>query len=250
MGSIGIALPPAPVGLVARYFGGGVVAATSRYYWVRANYPSGKSQLRGPALVVTSAGLSKDNSVLLTWEPCPGAISYDVLQTTTTTRPTTTATILNEAGLDKNSYTDIGITLTSYNPFGAPELIQGSQIAHARYVFPTDSGVVGTVTPVQTVEIPANAIITGGTVNVTTAVTSAGATTVAIGTSAGSSTTSLFAATAKATLVAGYLAPVVPTEAVPIKMTAAGNITFTIAGADITLTGVIEVFVRFVVPGA
>jgi hypothetical protein len=116
--------------------------------------------------------------------------------------------------------------------------------AHATYSFAVDGGAISTITPVGTAALPNKAIITGVTINFSTAVTSAGSATVAVGTSAGSSTTSLLAATAKASctgLVAG-----VPTLAAPIELTAAGNITVTIATAALT-AGVAEIFVYYVV---
>lgn len=112
-------------------------------------------------------------------------------------------------------------------------------MAKAIYNFAIDGGGIATITPSKTAVLPNNAVIVGGTVNSTTAVTSAGAATVSIGTSAGSSTTALLAATAKASLSAQALTNAVPVFATPVKMTAAGYITFTVATAALT-AGVIE----------
>lgn len=117
-------------------------------------------------------------------------------------------------------------------------------VAYAKYDFAVDGGVAGAITPVITTAIPDNAILMGGVVGVVTSVTSGGAATVSIGTSGGSSAVSLLAATAKATLVADYKVTTVTTFAAPIKMTAAGNINFTIGVANL-LTGVIEVWVIY-----
>lgn len=114
----------------------------------------------------------------------------------------------------------------------------------AIYNFATDGGAVSTITPKLTQEIPDNAIIVGGTINSTTACTSGGAATVSVGTSAGSSTTSLLGATAVASLSADARINSVATFAAPVKMTAKGNITFTIATAALT-AGVIEATVIF-----
>lgn len=241
-------LPPAVTGLNARYFGdsGGT---TARYYWVRANYPSGQSVIAGPAKVTTPASLSKNNEVLIIWNPAPGAMSYDVLQTTTAVVPTVSAAVLNAAGIDRNSYVDQGDTLATYVPFDSGVGPWQIQTFHAIFDFTVDGGLVSTITPAKTALIPANAIMVGGVVNVTVAVTSAGAATVGIGTSAGSSTTALLAATAKTSLTVDALLALVPTFAAPVKMTAAGSITFTVGTAVLT-AGQIEVFVSAYVPAA
>jgi hypothetical protein len=115
------------------------------------------------------------------------------------------------------------------------------RVAHAIYSFAVDGGAIGLITPVSTALIPANALIWGGVVNPTTAVLSAGALTMSVGTSAGSSAAALLAATAKASLSIDALLALVPTLAAPIKMSAAGNITVTIAAAAGT-AGIVEIF--------
>lgn len=127
----------------------------------------------------------------------------------------------------------------------------GLQVAHAKYSFAADGGTQGTKTPsaANNTVIPDNAILVGATINSTTAVTSGGSATVAVGTSAGSSTTSILAATAKATLSADAILNGVPTLAVPVKLTAAGSITFTIGAADL-LTGIVEVWIYYNVAAA
>lgn len=119
-------------------------------------------------------------------------------------------------------------------------------VAHAIYSFAVDGGAVGAITPVSTVVIPANAIIVGATVNSTTAVTSAGSATVSVGTTAGSSATSILAATAKASLSVDAIINGVPVFATPVKMTAAGSINVTVGTATLT-AGIIEVFVYYTV---
>ena len=125
----------------------------------------------------------------------------------------------------------------------------GLRVAHAKYSFATDGGAISTITPTDSDMIPINAIIVGGTVNATTAVTSGGSATVGMGTSAGSTTTSLLAATAKASLSLNAVINAVPVFATPVKMTAAGQITFTVATAALT-AGVIEAWVFYVVANA
>lgn len=241
-------LPPAVTGLNARYFGdsGG---ATDRYYWVRANYPSGQSTIAGPVKVTTPGSLSKNNEVLIIWNPAPGAISYDVLQTTTNALPTVSAAIQNAAGIDRNSYVDQGDTLATYIPFPSGVAGQGLiQAFRAIYVGATDGLAQGTITPAINCTIPKNAIVFAGIINSTVAVTSNGNATVAVGTSAGSSTTSIRGATAKASLTLDAVLECLGlnsqagTLAAPFKMSAAGSITVTIGTADL-LTGTIEITV-------
>jgi len=114
------------------------------------------------------------------------------------------------------------------------------QVAKASYNFAVDGGAVSTITPRLTTSLPAKAVIVGGTINSTTAFLSAGSATLSVGTSAGSSTTAILGTTAKATLSVNALINAVPTFAAPVKLTAAGNITVTIATAAAT-AGVVEV---------
>lgn len=114
----------------------------------------------------------------------------------------------------------------------------------AIYNFAVDGGAISTITPRLTAEIPDNAIIVGGTINSTTAATSGGSATVSVGTSAGSSATSLLGATAVASFTLDARINSVATFAAPVKMTAKGNITFTIATATLT-AGVIEATLLF-----
>lgn len=124
--------------------------------------------------------------------------------------------------------------------------INNMNVAHAIYSFAVDGGAIGAITPVSTATIPANAIIVGATVNSTTAVTSAGSATLAVGTTAGSSATSILAATAKASLSADALINGVPVFATPVKMSAAGSVNVTVGTAVLT-AGVVEIFVYFTV---
>jgi len=119
--------------------------------------------------------------------------------------------------------------------------------AHAKYDFAVDGGAATTITLASNSTIPNKAIILGGIINVTTAVTSGGAANVAVGTSAGSAADSLLAATAKASFSLNALLATVPvfTAATAFKMTAAGSITTTIDTNALT-AGVFEVFVVYV----
>jgi len=235
-----IAINPSVSGVIANYFG--AIGSTDRYYWVVANYPSGPSSLAGPAKVTTQATLDNNNKVTISWNVAPGAISYDVLYTSSSTAPTFPSSSCVGLNVTSNSFTDNGITAFSYTPTSAGLLVS----FHSIRSFAVDGGAVGSITPANTALIPKNTIIMGGIINVTTAVTSAGSATVAIGTTAGSSDHSIIAATAKATLsLAAILA--VDCTATPFKMSAAGSIAFKVATADLT-AGVVEVFVFGFVP--
>jgi hypothetical protein len=248
MPALSTTLPPSVTGLNATYFGdsGG---ATSRYYWVRANYPSGQSTIAGYAKVVTPASLSRANQVLIVWNSMPGAISYDVLQTSTTTLPTVSAAIANVLGTTKNSWTDQGDTLQTYVPFGAPQSGPLLQVAHAKYDFSVDGGAIGAIALAATVQIPANAIIIGATLNPTTALTSGGSATIAVETSAGLTAGQIKAATAVASYSIDALLNGTVTLAAPVKTTAAGNIQITVATAALT-AGILDIFVYYVLAGA
>lgn len=111
-------------------------------------------------------------------------------------------------------------------------------VARARYDFAVDGGAISTITPKFNVTIPDNAVIVGGTINSTTALVGATAT-ISVGTSAGSSTTSLLGATAVASYSLDARLNSVATFASPVKLTAAGNITITVATAPLT-AGVLE----------
>ena len=114
----------------------------------------------------------------------------------------------------------------------------------AIYDFAVDGGAIALITPKKTFTLPKNAVVVACTVNSTTAVTSAGASTMSIGTSAGSSAASLLGATAKASMSLNALINGAATFAAPVKMTAQGDITVTIATAAQT-AGVVEVTVMY-----
>lgn len=135
------------------------------------------------------------------------------------------------------------VTAPSFTSVGATLVLE---VAHAVYDFSVDGGALGAITPALNALIPANAIIIGSTINPTTAVTSLGSATVAVGTTAGSSATSLLTATAKASLSIDALVNGAATFAAPVKMSAAGQIQITVGTAALT-AGVIEIFVFYVV---
>lgn len=121
--------------------------------------------------------------------------------------------------------------------------------AKAIYDFAVDGGAATTITPKNNSIIPNNAVIVGGSVNVTTAVLSTGSATVGVGTSAGSSTTAILGATAKASLSIDARLNAVPVFATPVKLTAAGLITVTV-GTEVLTAGVMEITLLYYVANA
>lgn len=127
--------------------------------------------------------------------------------------------------------------------------LSAMRVAHATYSFAVDGGVTGAITPVSTAVLPNKAIIYDAVILASTAVTSTGSATVAVGTTAGSAANSIMAATAKASLgvgVFGQSAPVPQTSSTFVKMSAAGSINITVGTADLT-AGILEIFVFYVV---
>lgn len=144
-----------------------------------------------------------------------------------------------------------GTVIFAIGPDGGPAPAAGlgiMAVAHAIFNFAVDGGAISAITLASNALIPANAIVLGGIINPTTAPVGATAT-IAFGTSAGSSATSLKAATAIATYSIDALLATVPvfTAATAFKMSAAGYITMTVAVAPLT-AGVIEIFVYYVLP--
>lgn len=134
---------------------------------------------------------------------------------------------------------------TTISTAAAPIGTSFLRVAHAIYDFTVDGGTIGLITPVSTAAIPASAIIIGATINSVVAGVGVSGT-LSVGTSAGSSASAILAATAVASLSLDAILNGVPTLAVPVKMTAAGNITVTIATTNFT-AGRIEIFVYYVV---
>lgn len=124
--------------------------------------------------------------------------------------------------------------------------ISSMRVAHAKYSFAVDGGAQGAITPASTAVIPDNAIIVGAQINSSTAVTSSGSATVAVGTTAGSAANSILTATGKASFTLDAVLNGSVTFAAPVKMTAAGSINITVGTADLT-AGVLEIFVFYVV---
>lgn len=123
------------------------------------------------------------------------------------------------------------------------------QIAHATYSFAVDGGAIGAITPASNFTLPINAVITNVAINSTTALTSGGSATIAVGTSAGSAANSLKAATAVASystnaFLQGITVP--QTASTWLKLTAAGQAQITVATAALT-AGILEIYVFYYV---
>jgi predicted RecA/RadA family phage recombinase len=142
-----------------------------------------------------------------------------------------------------------GVAVVRVNLFGVPGFsgqVNGVKLAHMLYDYGTDGG--ATCTPANSDTIPDNAVVFGGVVNATAAVTASGSATVAITTSAGSGANSILTATPKASL--GLDAVVAPTcAATPFKMTAAGKPSIVVATGPLT-AGTIEAWVFYTTAAA
>lgn len=134
----------------------------------------------------------------------------------------------------------VRVRLNGFLP-GATGVSTGVRVAHALYDVTIDGG--ASCTPANSDTIPANAVVFGGVINSTAALTAAGAATLAVGTTAGSSSTSILAATGKATLsLDAVMAP--SCVATPFKTSAAGKINVTIATGPLT-AGQVEIWVLY-----
>ena len=123
------------------------------------------------------------------------------------------------------------------------------KVAKAHYDFAVDGGAVATITPAITATIPTNAVITAVTIDVTTALTSAGAATVAL--TAGGVT--IGAAGAYSSAPYNGTAPAVIARStgltgtalyIPIKATSAASIKVVVGTAALT-AGVFDIYVEY-----
>jgi hypothetical protein len=107
--------------------------------------------------------------------------------------------------------------------------------AKMTYDFAVDGGAIGPITPTNSPTLPIGAIILGGTIDITTPLTSSGAATIAVGLGTGAQVAALKAATAVASYTAGQMA-VIPvfTAATYVKVAAATALTLTVAAFALT----------------
>lgn len=128
-------------------------------------------------------------------------------------------------------------------PTAAGRYLLGEHTAMYVYDFAVDGGAHGTaITPVATVTLPANAIITGAWMHVITACTGATATVSADCNGAGD----LVAATAVASLTTNAII-IGAANTTPIRASADKTLTVTIATADLT-AGKVRVYVKYFYP--
>jgi hypothetical protein len=235
---------PAPTGLTARFQGSANSNnTTTYYYWLQALYTGGWSQLSISANTGahSPAALTSGNFVNVQWNPSPGAIGYLLYRTTTSAAPVDPSTAIFIATSETGFKDDGSLATFTQNP-----RIDGIFTWKAIYNFATDGGAVGAIIPSISDIIPANAIIFGALINSPTAVTSGGAATISIGTSAGSGAATILAATGKASFsidaIQYFLAGTGPFGAAAFKMTAAGQINMTVAAAALT-AGIVDITV-------
>lgn len=121
------------------------------------------------------------------------------------------------------------------------------QVARGRYDFAVDGGATGTTDMTSTAQIPANAVILGGFVEVDTAATSGGAGTLAINVESASDIVAAAAVSGAPWSTTGRKS-VVPafTGATAVKTTQARKIQATIATAALT-AGAVDVVLFYVV---
>ena len=137
-------------------------------------------------------------------------------------------------------YTNVGtLAVPSYRASSIPVAGSGGLgvmgNAKMTYSFATDGGATGTITPSNSPTIPIGAIILGGTIDITTSLTSGGAALIGLGLGNGAQALSLISATAVASWTSGQLALIpVFTAATYVKVTAETALTLRVSVAALT----------------
>jgi hypothetical protein len=242
---------PAVTGVTARYQGSyNTSFTTTFYYWVQALYTGGWAQLSvaGNTGAYCPSQTSPSSLVNVQWNPAPGAIGYLLFRTTTSTAPASLSTGIFIATSETGFKDDGSIATFTQTP-----RYDGVYVWSAVYDFATDGGAVGAIIPAISDTIPKGAVLFGGFINSPTAVTSGGAATISVGTSAGSGAATILAATGKASFSAEAVQEVLGTNSQAetnkpsFKMTAAGQINITVAAAALT-AGIVEIFLTGIIP--
>lgn len=241
----------------------GVAGAATWTYKIVARSAVGShtAASAGGSTTTGNATLTASNSNLITWQPVPGALIYDVYRTAVGTGPTTTGLIGTTQG---RTFTDTGLagdstTAPSTNNTGQLSPLTPSsntgivpiQVAHAKYDFAVDGGgAPGLITPAANATIPANSIIYSQIINWTTPGVGVSNTTSIGTTGTGGGAAILLAATAVGSLTGIVQGLIVPQTASGFKkLTTAGTITLTTATAALT-AGVCDIWVYYVTAGA
>lgn len=120
---------------IGRYLG--LPGSITRYFWVQAIYPSGRSVVSNLVEIDNAGSLTSQNQINIQWAPAPGAIGYDVVETPTSSAPTlnATATIGVALGL-----TDTNLTLSA-----EPTLVS--------WTYSTGNGTIGADIDVGTTQV-------------------------------------------------------------------------------------------------
>lgn len=114
-----VATAPPPV----QNFGAQVVGkggSANYYYWIVASYPIGKVMTNYPAWVNNAPDvLAVGNAVRIFWSPVPGATSYDILRTTSSSMPAAgCGSCARVVGTTGTTYLDQGGALAPYTISG------------------------------------------------------------------------------------------------------------------------------------
>lgn len=64
----------------------------TRYFWVQAIYPSGRSILSNLVTIDRTGSLTSNNQITISWQPADFAIGYDVIETPTSSIPAVNST--------------------------------------------------------------------------------------------------------------------------------------------------------------
>lgn len=103
----------------------GSPGADTFYYWVVARYTIGFAPLAGPARVISVGTIAGGSPVVVSWSPRPGAISYDVLKTTSAST-FGSCTCALATGLTVPTTTDTGGALSGYTVGAVSSPVSGS----------------------------------------------------------------------------------------------------------------------------
>lgn len=117
---------PSPTGVtVVNYRVVGTPGSATYYYWVVTRFPIGQSAILGRTTAYNASPvLSGTNYVTLLWTPVGGAVSYDILRTTTATEPSVcNCAVVTGLSPTTASYNDQGGALGAYTFAPAPNWV-------------------------------------------------------------------------------------------------------------------------------